>query len=180
MFGCLRTFPRHFYQLFCRQEEFTYHLMSHSGPFSRCVVCDRKLPYHGEHNHCLYCLGEAHLTQNCKHCEAFTKAALRARQQRLRYHLWDSTLSSSKPSSMELPSTVTTSCAECSSPQLPATMASGKEKPAKKTAAAKKMSTSKGTASKPAKQAKAKDSVKTKETLKTLPPVSASVPSPLL
>ena len=79
-----------------------------SGPFSRCVVCNSKIPYHEGHDKCLFCLGESHSPEACRHWQAFTKGALKARQQHLKLHLWDSALSASQPSPVELPASSAT------------------------------------------------------------------------
>ena len=124
-----------------------------SGPFSRCVVCSGKIPFQDGHDTCLFCLGESHSPQTCRHCQAFTKAALKARQQRLKLHLWDSTLSASKPSAMELPSTASAPEPQTTShPSEAAVSEAPTTKPPKKPA--KKPSSSKAVSTKPPKKAK--------------------------
>ncbi|XP_078246160.1 uncharacterized protein LOC144588055 [Pogona vitticeps] len=146
-----------------------------SGPFSRCVVCSGKIPFQDGHDTCLFCLGESHSPQNCRHCQAFTKAALKARQQRLKLHLWDSALSASKPSTMELPSTASPpepqATSEATVSELPTA-----PKPSKKPA--KKASSSKAVPTKPPK--KAKPPSKNKFSTDYLDAVGTSLPSLIL
>ncbi|XP_078242567.1 uncharacterized protein LOC144587084 [Pogona vitticeps] len=162
------------------------------GPFRRCSACSGKLPFQDHHSLCLFCLGETHSPATCKHCKEFTKATLKSRQQRLKYFLWNRTLSASQPSDMESVQSVSTVRSEVtlvsSSPpstskevskksskgkskKLPAGKKSSSEVPSSSSSAP----TKKGS-SKPAPKAKAK----TKEITLVVPPVSASVPSPFL
>ena len=154
--------------------------MSPSGPFSRCVVCDRKIPHQDGHDTCLYCLGESHNSKSCPHCKAFTKAALKARQQRLKLHLWESTLSSTAPSEGEMASTsraapvqsvvskVSKMSKKSAAPKS-TTLASNPEAPAPAPPKAK-----------PSKTSRAKASAKPKATSLQLSPASGSIPSPIL
>uniref|UniRef100_A0ABM5FAT3 Uncharacterized protein n=1 Tax=Pogona vitticeps TaxID=103695 RepID=A0ABM5FAT3_9SAUR len=148
-----------------------------SGPFRRCVVCSGKIPFQDGHDTCLFCLGESHSPQTCRHCQAFTKAALRARQQRLKLHLWDSTLSASKPSAMELPSTASASDPQpVAIPPEAGVSGAAPAKPPKKVP--KKSSAAKPGSVKPAK--KAKQPSKNKFSTDYLDTVGTSLPSPIL
>ncbi|XP_078233615.1 uncharacterized protein LOC144583550 [Pogona vitticeps] len=163
------------------------------GPFRRCSACSGKLPFQDHHSLCLFCLGETHSPTTCKHCREFTKATLKSRQQRLKYFLWNRTLSASQPSDMESvqsvstvrssvtlvssspPSTskeVSTKVSKAKSKKLPTGKKSSSDVPSSSTSAP----TKKKGPSKAASKAKAK----TKEITLVVPPVSASVPSPFL
>ncbi|KAJ7311122.1 hypothetical protein JRQ81_006724 [Phrynocephalus forsythii] len=72
--------------------------------FKCCLDCSGKMPITDGHSHCLYCLGEGHRPQICRHCRKFTKIALKARRHDLEVHLMEKALQpmplfSSKPSS---------------------------------------------------------------------------------
>nr|XP_020642244.1 formin-like protein 7 [Pogona vitticeps] len=148
-----------------------------SGPFSRCVVCSGKIPFQDGHDTCLFCLGESHSPQNCVHCQAFTKAALKARQQRLKLHLWNSALSASEPSSMELPSTSSASISEGAAPAVSKAVDLPPSKPSKK---APKKSSKTSSVAKPVKQTKAKGSTRSADPIPRISPIPPDIPSPIL
>ena len=159
------------------------------GPFSRCSSCSRKLLFQNGHSLCLFCLGESHSTTHCRHCKEFTKATLKACQQRLKYFLWNQTLSASQPSDMELvpsTSTIRSEVTVVSPPQPSKESTKTASKPktkAKKQAAGKKASSesSAPSTSEPKWKAQAqKPKTKAKEITLIVPPISASLPSPLL
>uniref|UniRef100_A0ABM5GB21 Uncharacterized protein n=1 Tax=Pogona vitticeps TaxID=103695 RepID=A0ABM5GB21_9SAUR len=60
--------------------------------FKSCAACSKKIPSTDGHRYCLFCLGESHIPQTCRHCERFTWQGLRLREQRLRAALWEKSL----------------------------------------------------------------------------------------
>ncbi|XP_078245250.1 uncharacterized protein LOC144587803 [Pogona vitticeps] len=154
-----------------------------SGPFRKCVLCSAKIPHQDGHDTCLICLGESHSPQDCRHCKAFTRAALKARQRRLQLHLWDAALSASKPSAMELPSASpsTSTGQELTSQSAPKATDAPAAKPPKRSSKAKKSSAAQaGSAPKSAKQLKTKASVKSLDAPSQAMPASLSLLSPIL
>ncbi|XP_067324588.1 uncharacterized protein [Anolis sagrei] len=62
------------------------------GMVAGCANCPRKIPDSDSHALCLLCLGEAHITSSCRHCQSLTAQSRKNRVHRLRYLLYQQTL----------------------------------------------------------------------------------------
>ncbi|XP_044302401.1 serine/arginine repetitive matrix protein 1-like [Varanus komodoensis] len=61
--------------------------------FHSCTSCAARLPATDGHSRCLLCLGEGHIVETCRHCQAFKKQTRQQRADHLKFVLWKRALS---------------------------------------------------------------------------------------